>query len=101
MVHFTLALFETDTLDITGRTRKDSGIPWNPGRLKYSAIFDRVGQSRSHQSNIDQKEVTALGVALRKLSGGTNLSEVETLKINCEVNELSRCDDENCCVVEK
>ena len=42
-----------------------------------------------------------MGVALRKLSGGTNLSEVETLKINCEVNELSRCDDENCCVVEK
>ena len=52
----------------------------------------------SRQSNIVQKVVTVLGVALRKLSGGTNLPERETLKIN---RGLSRCDDENCRVVEK
>ena len=61
----------------------------------------RGPEERSRQSNIDQKKVTALGVALRKFSGGTNLPEVETLKINCELNELSRCHDENCRVVEK
>ena len=61
----------------------------------------RGPEERSRQSNIDQKKVTALGVALRKFSGGTNLPEVETLKINRELNELSRCHDENCRVVEK
>ena len=42
-----------------------------------------------------------MGVALRKLSDGTNLPEGEKLKINRELNGLSRCDNKNCRVVEK
>ena len=34
-----------------GRKRKDSWIPWNPGQLSHSAIFNRVGGSRQERAH--------------------------------------------------